>query len=668
MPSERLDGARLRVACGELDHISKVVAKEMRDEMYKISSDLKVYTFKDRHKETNGIYEKVRLKREAGNPDYSPDMVEDAWGCRYVTLFQAEIGDVVSELIDHIVASAGSLAPLSLEQAVIYSNRPKHDPLAMQRIFADIIHESALPAELKDRFTLDKLDRQRHTGYSSVHLVLGRKVKVDLGGGEVARLAKFEVQVRDVFEEAWSEISHRLSYKRAGTSEDVAGGPDPAWRTAQSRSLNALKASADACSQHATVFDRNMSYWLDTAGLEGKDLSVSSIDEDIANMRQALPAEAGEAMNSIAAGYRMLQAAHHSAVKSIDNRQSKKFYETAAAKFDEAISKLTPEQLQCMVGKGTPMPAEYYLRIEHANALWRGASGADAPEIVHSAVKVYEKLLEVGVTNRVGRYDGDSTIPLRYAQSLNHLAAVALASDSSNNVPSAKQWLTSAVSNLQNALKLCEDDPLLKGNIEKSNWLKIEANRALGVARYRLARLIADSSEKEAVLVELIEFSEKLVEGVRPQIRYSNGYLASAHMCIGNCLYYHWELCELRRKRNSQYMPSSAVVDRVKSYIEMLQRKPYKRLLETHTETIDNIMVAAQMIGDSATAKLMASKNEHKFREIAETRRLQEAKTPEELAAELDVFRYLDKGEEIEMFERAMIVLYPLSTAHSRKL
>src|SRR5262249_25299337 len=149
----------------------------------------------------------------------------------------------------------------------------------------------------------------RESGYSSVHLIMHMPVKVDFGAGRSDGTARFEVQVRDVFEDGWGEISHKLAYKRQGKTDASSHikRPKQAFRIARTRELNALKASADACSQHATLIDRNMAYWLDAAGLKGTERSVSEIDKDLANILALLPPHMTDARITLAEAYRTMQ-------------------------------------------------------------------------------------------------------------------------------------------------------------------------------------------------------------------------------------------------------------------------------------------------------------------------------------------------------------------------
>jgi ppGpp synthetase/RelA/SpoT-type nucleotidyltranferase len=221
----------------------------------------RAYAFKGRVKSADDIYKKVMGRRnhedaERKNPSYQPTQVTDASGFRIVKLFNAEVPQSLDELLSLLKlklkeepASQGG----KLKQVVeieFHTSRRVDDPLS---IFKDI--QAAVE---KHGFTL-KQPAQNAAGqgtassYSSVHVLVECEVKGDI-------VSRSEIQLRSVFEEAWSEISHRLKYapiKVARATGPVAA-PDSDHLSTTWLHLDALKSLTDGCAQYADLINRQI--------------------------------------------------------------------------------------------------------------------------------------------------------------------------------------------------------------------------------------------------------------------------------------------------------------------------------------------------------------------------------------------------------------------------
>jgi hypothetical protein len=472
----------------------------------------------------------------------------------------------------------------------------------------------------------------RESGYSSVHLILQMPVRVDLGAGREEDTARFEIQVRDVFEDGWGEISHKLAYKRQtrGDAGTNTRGPDQAFRIARVRELNALKASADACSQHATLIDRNMAYWLDAAGLKGTERSVSEIDKDLTNILALLPATMTAARVTVSEAYRTMQQAHDSAVRDIDNGISREFYRAAARKFESAIASL-PDYLDTRIQVVNGMHARYYLTLERANAVVMSVPpferGAAALGVLRSAVPLYEEL------RRAADYAGDATIRLRLGQALARIA----------NATQDDRDFESAVAILRDARRLAAKDPLLQP-LGSRHWLSLEAFYQISKAEF--GRAEAAKAARSPALMHAIVVGQELVEEAQQFVEADSAHANLAHKCINNTLF---AMTELYRADKSRLDDRAS--DRMKDYMSMLRRRPYRRFVETHTETIDTLMRAALIVEDRDMALEMAFKNVTKLRQIARSRSGLDDPT--------SVPKSLDPDQH-EMYVAAMKLVHPL--------
>lgn len=254
----RSTGDRLHRLAAEVNDASQRV--EDKVEPVLISEPLKsiAYTIKHRVKDTVKIKRKVARKRQGAragtkNWRYEPTHVTDGCGFRIVTLFQKEIVDVVAELIKMIqhdgqYSVKNPFTRDGLKEVTIFTNRPPDE-------------EGSIHVQVKEKFDSAGYSSEtcepenRKSGYSSVHLVVEVPVEIPQDDGSSrTRLQPMEIQVRDIFEEAWGEISHFLRYAQERGDLDLEEHPlFDMWKP----HLNALKTFADGCSQEAEIIRTN---------------------------------------------------------------------------------------------------------------------------------------------------------------------------------------------------------------------------------------------------------------------------------------------------------------------------------------------------------------------------------------------------------------------------
>lgn len=243
------------------------------------------YTVKDRIKPTFDIVSKVNRKREGArrgskNYEYEPEHVTDGLGFRFVTLFQQDILLVVRELIKvftHQPPYTHNPIPKNsgLKEAVIYTNRPLNEEGAVHTLVSEMLKKAGFKPVMEDPVN-------RKSGYSSVHFVVF--VQYTSTDGK-SKMQPMEIQVRDIFEEAWSEIDHALRYvnEREGVSnvDDIFNR----WML----HLNALKKFADGCSQHASLIKTNAIDHLKMRNLADKRIPSEEPSTAARFLKEVLP-------------------------------------------------------------------------------------------------------------------------------------------------------------------------------------------------------------------------------------------------------------------------------------------------------------------------------------------------------------------------------------------
>jgi ppGpp synthetase/RelA/SpoT-type nucleotidyltranferase len=143
-----------------------------------------------RIKTQKSLLEKILSRQsEPDGKSYSVQDVKDVVGFRFVCHFQRDVEEVVLALMESVYDQETREFD-SIHEATIYTTNAPN-----QTLFADRIKESL--SKKVSQVTVDK----KSSAYTSVHLIVSRKRDI------------FEVQIRNVFEDAWAEIEHALKYK-----------------------------------------------------------------------------------------------------------------------------------------------------------------------------------------------------------------------------------------------------------------------------------------------------------------------------------------------------------------------------------------------------------------------------------------------------------------------
>ena len=378
--SETLDAAahKLYVVAEEVQKkvVPMVEQSPIKDQAYRITH---------RVKRPLRIVKKVQEKQK-NDSSYGIDKITDAFGLRVVTLFQNEIPSIVKILFD-MIKHDKNFAGLpfvrnGLRELRIYTNRPEGDPYAI----AEAVRELAEHSGFKNRL---RPPESKESGYSSVHLVVEVEVAVEHSDGWQQQPVLMEIQVRDIFEESWGEIDHKLRYKSDGRRRTDEELHQLRWLS----NLNALKTHCDGCGQQA---------WIIQAHLPSELLPLpEAIITKSLVMTQ-------DAMAQLLA---TLPASLHPLVGKVYERRARVLYTwdpvARAALFAKTLSLLN--ELKRVSVKHhrdmTPIkrPVIYHLDLERAFCMLAGGR-----QQVRKAAKIYERMLntykeDVVLHYRLGR-------------------------------------------------------------------------------------------------------------------------------------------------------------------------------------------------------------------------------------------------------------------------
>jgi ppGpp synthetase/RelA/SpoT-type nucleotidyltranferase len=255
-PRNRADAA-LRKESKEVAHDTAPVHAWVKSVLEDSLASRNAYAFKSRTKPFNEIVAKVQAKRNHEDPaerhtDYGPSSLTDVSGFRIVSLFNDEIPTALGHLLDLLETLPTTADPRGtfladpVEEIILFSSRREGDALSIDAKVEEIVREHGLQSKLKIK----------PLTYSSVHVIVRSRFAVQ-GGAPL--IAASEIQLRSVFEEAWSEINHRLNYgpaKRARARRRPASLPSDENRVLLH--LDALKSLTDGCAQYADLVNREL--------------------------------------------------------------------------------------------------------------------------------------------------------------------------------------------------------------------------------------------------------------------------------------------------------------------------------------------------------------------------------------------------------------------------
>jgi len=584
-------------------HEAAVALREqLLSTLLQVNGHLKIYAFKERVKSARSLLDKVQRKRADGRADYNALRITDAWGCRYVTLF----GDHIIELLDdlfvklkHYCASADAIK-LSLVETRIYMS----DSGQTQASFGERIHsflkENVNAIALGNSATV-MCEPERKVGYSSIHLVFSGQQLMNFARSDSSSYSSpvpftsyFEVQIRDVFEEAWSEAEHFVFYRHKDdrNSETPRSVKDAkAYTQTVRQSLDGLRSSVTEIRR--IVED---SYKELTIQSSTERQSFSAFADNKAAIIEVLGKHgAGEFSKTVSDCYDLMEEAS----RLTETDAEAKFL--AVSEKWELLRVNIPQRLtDLVVNRGNNhKKISYYLDIEQANSWYFTMR----KELVEKALTLYSELH--------GEYPNDPTIRFRYARALRLGGSLKITGLDS------LQKAADLVANFHNFLVNEEE------TVHRSR-LGIEASILDGFIHYVMSqrsREVADRDNYIASLTGAIERNDRAIEywkDLPNDKKREPSCLMAAQRAIANSIYYRAIFVDFfsTDERNETKKAYKEAISRDIALLQSLDSDS----ISSHWKTVDSLMHGCVVLGEAKKAVELATSNHNYFRDLARNR------------------------------------------------
>jgi ppGpp synthetase/RelA/SpoT-type nucleotidyltranferase len=440
----------LRLAASEALHGTNQVVTRLRHAMeagVPSINDL-AYTIRARIKDDWKIIEKVKRKRLT-KPAYQIADITDIVGLRIVTLHRLEALDVIPRLLSLIqhngVDSDAIFLPNAIEEIVIYSTNPKGDAQALpQRLMS-----------LFETFGLGKVAviNQALSNYSSIHMVTRCRGAYQ---GQY-RAIPVEIQIRTAFEDAWSEIDHKLRYKRA--SQPLTIRETEVVQSSLAH-LGVMKTFIDGAAQYADQIKVQQQQLTSRGRLSPSSLRVIEDTSGVIN-KMDMPAHFRARLT-----YALDQ--QHEAMHP-DNKWGQKVsvregcLREAIRSFEEIEASIESDMV---AGEERSSLQYYYLPMERALCYFQLGSDGQDKQAYATAVKLYQTVLE--------SFPRRSIVLYRYARALRALGDA-----------------RPARAKMHEACELLESD----ANVGRDHWIRSAAPRILGLMDWEEAEAMRSDSQ-----------------------------------------------------------------------------------------------------------------------------------------------------------------------------
>lgn len=640
-----IEGKELRLRCGEIEKVATTaIADSLKQVMLEVQGRSKCYAFKSRFKGSNAIYSKVQRKRAEGlqmlrehdddaaaiglygrelnsHPvfsrlrkraedlkSYNPDHVTDAWGCRFITLYQSQIPPT----IEHFLLQLEQFNrlhpndPVRMKEGVVYTNRPLNDPLSIVGQIKEIVGKIDLVKSVIGDSTFIRPPENRKSAYSSVHFVFQRDVVVDHAGrGETDETAAFEVQFRDIFEEGWGEVQHDLLYSDKDKISLVQErDKDSAlW----SPHLNALKTFVDGCSQHASIIKATVDAKRAPSTLsENSSRSVSARSDDQRAVSNTLsmhfPSQEHEVKAAVSDAYTLLLAGQDST-----STAALQCYADAALSFRRALDLIKPEHLDLRVRESDSKTVRYYLEIELGNCIfmtaedqtsWPARPMAERVSAWKQSEEIFARIVELNPS--------DPTARLRLAKAVERISFDARSKEERNE--ECLIGLDRAETLLDECIERIDADP----TTGPDHWLGISARVDKGVMHWKKSQVVGGHAEAD--LLELAVSQSLLAyqtwKSQNEPIKATELNKLNAHKSVSNALFYVSRLVKLAYTENYD-------ARFLEEYIPIVMGMTVDNYTQFY-KTRDNLMHAFEALGDWTSANNYAMETFRELRALAE--------------------------------------------------
>ena len=596
-------GRQLALRCYEMNELAQKARGIFTVDLERVRSDLAIYAFAERLKGQENIQNKVLRRRDelrsrGDDTPFEPEDITDAWGCRFVTLFQSQILDVMGRVLS--IVGDWRDRGVMIKAIEIYTNRPEHDPISIAERAVDLIKLFNTRYAVTTPYKIEPRVDSRDSGYSSIHFVLCATLERSIGPERFKDFVNFEVQIRDIFEEAWSQVSHVVSYREKDRQYQQGA---PRNRTADfiaRPQLNALKTVADGCSQLA---DQIRKTYDDLRGrLSAVDptktyMSVVPLSDVRKRIVDNIPAARTTLIDLVNRAYGLLSDAHDAADRSYDNRVSRFNYRAAADQFRKAIER-ADQALHIIVDAEDGKTVEWYLEIEYANALVYSLPGrmSDADEDHRKrygqACAIYQRL--------EAKFAKDPVVQLRRSQADRKAAR-------------SPDEIRAIINRLEHARNLAGS--LGQGPTGDAALTKHQICIELGIARLEHSERIQDQERKKTLLREAIKDVQEVIDTAGRPDRASVPALRVYHRALSNTLWFH------HRLRTNGAASTEHDLEMIAAIVDKLRSDDMWSTAKYYPETIENLMYGYKALGKDKEALKMAELNLTLLTDVADDRR-----------------------------------------------
>lgn len=555
-------GPTLIIRCREIHHVAQETSALLYETLKGVQgTKKKIYGFKERTKSAKSIWMKVhrnwrnatklrqkhsallsgpptsfddeqtaKLRREiAEYENFEPDHVFDAWGCRYITLFEDQRLDLITDLFNNLTQFNGASAVpsrVTMSKCTIYYTQ------------AIGSHERAL--EIRDKLRAPDFapkvilnpDNVKEpivrAGYSSVHFNFEVPIFVDHPRGDapadipkVSETGRFEVQVRDIFEEAWSEAEHYIFYSHKDDAREIPLEEEEKLAHAMDF-INSFRGIVDTTRKHITDARLKVDQIRPRSPLDTEIASATPRADDRSEIAKVLAGKVPQkVLEDLSEAYLLL----HEAEVAATNDEMRLKFSGAATAFEAVRASLGTLRNVQVTNRGN-RPVGYFVDIELANSL------VFSEQTQRGALDLYRSLLDA--------YPYDPTVRYRYAR------AMMLQN------PSDREGHEKAYDLVKDIPKLVVSDPLTQA----SHWLPMGAAILTGYIRYERIKPLIGRSDAPGSRPLIQDELEKAAEATHAavifwdqlpkHIRESEPYNGLAYKAMSNVVYYLAHLIRVR--------------------------------------------------------------------------------------------------------------------------
>jgi ppGpp synthetase/RelA/SpoT-type nucleotidyltranferase len=613
-----LSQLRLVLRAREAHDVARETMNLLSRELLAVAEATKIYAFKNRLKSPIKILSKVERKRneaaklQAEKADllasndlsrkeekekllveverlssYEPESVTDAFGCRYVVLFPEQIPEIIKALLQRIHAFNERTQPqIKLRELIVYTNRRKDDELSIAAPVMRAYQETEFARSPAAEGAVVKDDESTRNAYTSVHATFELQAIVNHPGrGTCFETGFLEVQIRDIFEEAWGEIDHYVRYSEKDGELEEEIEEQKIHRSTLSRTLRILKEEVHGCS---SIAQNVFSSYRAIQGPEAPSMASRS-----ATPRQLDRDAIIEALRGRTALVDLARTAYDRLIRAEEapsRDEAIAGYTIAATSFEELLRGLN-SLLALKLPKRDNRPISYFVRMELANCYMLGEAG----QKLQTAAMLFKEVLK--------EFPLDPIVRFRLARTMIDLEQT-------------EDGYQKAIDLLKECISLIHKDSLT-GN---EHWVTIAAQVQLSFTLWRLSELVVKAGDQRDKRNDLLK--EAAISGyagyeawlkMPDEIRAWPDYRQHANKALSNVIYFAAQLIGggyeddfINRQNLTEWIEKISLIGATK------YRDYYK--------TEDNLMEAFCVLGNMEEARKLANSVFGHLKALAEKR------------------------------------------------